>query len=695
MNKILRMLLPLLFCITAASATTIKGRVYDKNTGEPLVGATVTIEKFGKSTSTGLDGSFELKGLKAGAASLRVTYITYKTAVQEITVLEEHTPAVTVYMEKDTRELEEIAITSSGNGNTDNAARRIEQNAMQVMNIVSAKSIEISPDLTVANVMQRVSGVSIERNSNGDGQYAILRGMDKRYNYTLVNGVKIPSPDNKYRYVPLDLFPADLMDRLEVYKTLTPNLEGDAIGGAVNMVMKDAPNRFQVNANIASGYNQLFFDRKFTSYDASAVNHLSPYEVSGRTYNATQADFQKATLDYNTKKPAPNLIGSLSLGQRFLNDKLGVIVAASYQNTYRGSNSTLYGTAVSGTDAYATVTDKEYREYSDQQKRLGLHGKVDYVFNSKNKISLYNVYVNLQNIQIRDAVKTPFNGVYDAANGNSELVYTTRSRLTEQQIYNSTLHGDHKLFNDKFKIQWSALYSSAQNDVPDYTTISLNGVQKNFQQTRTVLVNTAPVTHRWERNTDEDKAGYLDLTYIATIGGEKVDISAGGLYRDKKRSNLLNNYTLAPSSANAGLMYGSPGFQKYSDLQLSVTNPTGGVANTSTYDAFEKTTAGYGMLKFNVKKLQVIGGVRVEHTDQGYNLLFPQGEPRPMGSQVYTDVLPSLTLKYHLTNKAQLHASYYKALNRPGFYEIVPSRLPGEDYVEKGNADLTCFSRQL
>jgi outer membrane cobalamin receptor len=57
------------------------------------------------------------------------------------------------------------------------------------MNIVSGKAIEVSPDLTVANVMQRVSGVSIERNSNGDGQYAILRGMDKRYNYTLVNGV--------------------------------------------------------------------------------------------------------------------------------------------------------------------------------------------------------------------------------------------------------------------------------------------------------------------------------------------------------------------------------------------------------------------------------------------------------------------------------------------------------------------------
>jgi hypothetical protein len=110
-------------------------------------------------------------------------------------------------------------------------------------------------------------GVTIERNSNGDGQYAILRGMDKRYNYTLVNGVKIPSPDNKYRYVPLDIFPSDLLDRLEVYKTLTPAMEGDAIGGAVNMVMKDAPDRFTLSANISSGYNELFLQRNFMSFD--------------------------------------------------------------------------------------------------------------------------------------------------------------------------------------------------------------------------------------------------------------------------------------------------------------------------------------------------------------------------------------------------------------------------------------------
>ncbi|PWK77658.1 TonB-dependent receptor [Mucilaginibacter oryzae] len=687
MNKLLQILLPMLFCASVASAAKIKGHVYDKQTGEALVGATVVLEQTNKATVTGLDGSFELKDVPTGSATIRVTYITYKTVTQQINVLKEDNPHLKIYMEAASKDITEVTVRASAGGSTDREARRIEQNAVQIMNIVSGKAIEVSPDLTVANVMQRVSGVSIERNSNGDGQYAILRGMDKRYNYTLVNGVKIPSPDNKYRYVPLDLFPSDLLERLEVYKTLTPNLEGDAIGGAVNMVMKNAPERLQINANIATGYSQLFFDRNFTSFDASGINHKSPYELHGRNYNATQADFAKGTLDYTSKKPAPNLIGSLSIGQRFLNNKLGIIVAGSYQNTYRGSNSTFYNSSVTGTDQYAVITSKDYRQYSEQQKRLGLHGKVDYVFDKNNKISLYNVYVNLINQQLRDGLSTSYNGVYNPSAGNAELTYTTRSRLTEQQIYNSTLHGDHSFFDSKFKVQWSAVYSSAKNDVPDNTTISVNGIEQNFQDKRTSLVNTSPVQRRWERNTDEDKAGYLDLTYNIFRGDKKLDVMVGGLYRDKQRSSFFNNYTLAQPAAHAGDQYGTD-FQNYTDLNLVVTNPTGAVANPLTYDASEKTSAGYGMFKYNSEKLELTGGVRIEHTNQGYNLLFPAGESKPTGSQIYTDVLPSAIVKYHLDAKSQLHASYYKAVNRPGFYEIVPSKVVNEEYQERGNPNL-------
>jgi outer membrane receptor protein involved in Fe transport len=688
MKSILQVLFCLLLSIATASATSLKGYVYDQKTGEALVGAAVSLENTGKTVLTGLDGSFEFKHPTPGSSVLKVSYVTYKLFSQKINVLNEDNPVIKIYLShtKDTQ-LNEVIISSKSDGGSEKTARRVEQQSQQLVNVVSGRAIEVSPDLTVANVIQRVSGVSVERSSNGDGQYAILRGMDKRYNYTLVNGIKIPSPDNKYRYVPLDIFPSELLERLEVSKSLTANMEGDAVGGVVNMVMKDAPDKLQIDANLATGYSQLFTGRDFVSFDASSINHKSPYEINGKDYKATQADFPKGMLDYKSKSPAPNLVGGLSIGRRFLNDKLGILLAGSYQNTYRGSNSTFYGSSIDGTNKFATITSEEDRQYSEQQKRYGTHAKLDYVFNPRHKLSLYNAYVNLQSLQLRDAKSVDFSSAYAPELGNAKLSYSTRSRFTEQQIFSTTLQGDHQLIPDKLKLRWSAVYSSAKNDVPDNNSINLLGVRENFVERRTYVPAIGNAyTRRWERNTEEDKAGYVDLTYNTEIAGAKVDFSAGGLYRDKQRSSFFNNYTLNPTSAD--LLYGRD-FTSYTDIPWIVKNPSGAVNNGLTNDASEKIAAGYGMFKLNAAHLELVGGLRAERTDQGYKMLFPAGELRPEGNQVYTDLLPSMNLKYEFNAEQHLRASYFRAVNRPGFYELIPGGgLVLEEYKEKGNPDL-------
>ncbi|SDM65097.1 TonB-dependent receptor [Pedobacter antarcticus] len=684
MKPIFKIILCFFLSITVAKASNIKGHVYDKKTGEALVGASVRLENTDKVTMTGLDGSFEFKKVKAGLAVLKVSYVTYQTFTRQLNVLDEDNPSIQIYLsDANGNDLNEVVIGAKHDGASERTARKLEQKAMQVTNVVSGRAMEISPDLTVANVVQRVSGVSIERSSNGGGQYAILRGMDKRYNYTLVNGIKIASSDDKFRYVPLDVFPTELLQRLEVYKSLTPNMEGDAVGGVINMVMKDAPAKLEINANLAGGYNQMLLDRKFLSFDAGALNAKSPYEINGKNYNSKSGDFSNGAVDYKAKQPAPNVVGGLSIGQRFLDNRLGVIIAGSYQNNYTATNSTFYNSTVAGTDAVSRITSQDYRQYSEQQKRYGLHGKIDYTLNKNNKLALVNSYVNLTSIQTRDVLNTNFsNADYNPGAGNAQLTYQTRSRLAEQQIYNTTLQGEHKLFNEKLKINWSGVYSSAKNDVPEETSVTLNGLRTNFLDQRTTASKS---TRRWSRNTDEDKAGYLDLTYSAAIAGLKVDFTAGGLYRDKQRSSFYNNYVFEPSAPKS--LYGVD-FNNYTEINWDIQNPKGAVANSLTYNASEKTTAGYGMFNVKIEDLEVVGGVRVEHTNQGYDLLFPAGESKPKGSQVYTDVLPSLNLKYGLTAQQNLRASYFRSLNRPGFYEIVPSKVVYEEYTERGNPDL-------
>lgn len=219
--------------------------------------------------------------------------------------------------------LDAAVVTAVANGRTEVAARNIERNSINMVNVMSAKAMEMSPDITVANVIKRMSGVTVERNSSGEGQYAILRGMDKRYNYTLVNGIKIPSPDNKNRFVPLDIFPSEILDRIEVTKSLTADMEGDGIGGAVNLVMKDAPEKMEISANLSTGYSALFLARDFQSFNHRAINPLSPNERLGRpelhdeNYSVTADDFSMENLHVTSHRPRPDIVGGFSYGDRF------------------------------------------------------------------------------------------------------------------------------------------------------------------------------------------------------------------------------------------------------------------------------------------------------------------------------------------------------------------------------------------
>lgn len=193
MKKVFLLTTAVLLQITALRAEVLRGRVVDASSGEEIIGATVVIKGMPDSwTITGLDGSFVID-TDLSSGTLLCNLIGYKDAEVSFS---SSSGDMTISMEQDVVMLDAAVITATGGGRTEVAARNIERNSVNVVNVMSAKAMELSPDITVANVIKRMSGVTVERNSSGEGQYAILRGMDKRYNYTLVNGIKIPSPDN-------------------------------------------------------------------------------------------------------------------------------------------------------------------------------------------------------------------------------------------------------------------------------------------------------------------------------------------------------------------------------------------------------------------------------------------------------------------------------------------------------------------
>ena len=650
----------------ASWAGTIKGRVTDARTGEPLVGAVVFLQGTSHNGQVQLDGTFVLRNVPTGEYELVSQYISYEPNNQHVSLTATQPDQVlNLRLSDKNNALDEVTVQGRRDPEGEVSARRIEQIAPSIVNVVSAQAIQVSPDIQVANVLQRVSGVTLERSTNGDGRYALVRGMDKRYNYTLVNGIKIPSPDPYNRYVPLDIFPADLLQRLEVIKALTPSMEGDAIGGVVNMVMKDAPAVRTLSGQLGTGYGQLFMDRSFLGFDRGAINKKSPGARNGPDYQAPISDFPWPSFTH--KSPAPNLLGNLTFGSRYGKDqRLGVLLAGSYQAQTRGSNGYFYETGITQNNDPALRT-LHVQEYSTQQQRLGLNTKLDYRFDPRHTLRFYGVYLQLEEAQARAETDTTYKGT-----ARPDVDRLLRARYQRQGIANTTLQGEHQL-TSRLSASWSLVYSRATNNVPDVSEqdIKLTASGDYYQN----------ATRTWLDNTDQDKAAYLNLKYLLAEG---LELSAGGLYRDKDRVNHYLSYQLRPS--------GQPATDEsnINSETYTVFNPLGIYVGNNNYTATEKVTASYGQARLVRGPWEVLGGVRTEYTDQSYITSLPLSEAANRGGQKYLDVLPSLHLRYALDGRQNLRASYFSSISRPSFFELTPHNNSGSVsesniYAEAGN----------
>ncbi len=659
------------FCSFFSYAQTIRGKVVDASSGEPLVGATVSLEGAKKAAIVKLDGSFSFTSLAPGTYKLSVKYEGYKSiSGQVVDVSARGIKTVDFLLESLAKELASVTVNTAASRDGDKGARRIERVAEPIVNVLSAKTIQLLPDITVANALQRMSGVTIEKSGSGEARYPIIRGMEKRYINTLVNGIKIPSPDNKNRYIPLDLFPSELLERLEVSKSLTPSMEGDAIGGTINLVMKDAPLKPLFQSNASMGYNVSFQTETYNKFNAGTIQKLSPSEINGTTYVATPKDFSVAHLNYTKLATPINSTFGITVGNRFGKEKqFGFIVSGSYQNIYRGTTSNFFlPNAQPGLDNIPLFSDLQLRKYSVQSKRLGLTGKLDYQINTRNKITLSNTFVRLDDYQTRI--------VYDTVTLNSVVDNWLRSTWQYQSIYNSTLQGLHQL-SERATLDWSLAYSSANNHIPDQSQFIH---QYPIVATSLTADKLQSLNHIWQHNSDNDWSAYINTLSRTNLLGHSLNLKFGAMLRNKTRNNYYNSYGLTPV---LGSLYTT-----INDAQFIFKNAADGAPSITgnNYSFRETITAGYIQGTWQPsKKLEVLGGARVENTNQHYETQLSEAVAAKSGTIYYSDLLPSLQFKYALKRNQNIRLAYYKALARPGFAELIPDGPDGEFFKEVGD----------
>jgi outer membrane cobalamin receptor len=574
-------------------------------------------------------------------------------------------------------DLPSISLLSGAPTGSDPSARRLERNAPQLLSVTGSEAMQRAADLTVTDALQRMSGLSILRGNAGEDSRPVIRGMSPKYNGTLVEGMVLPSPNERRQDIPLDLFPSGLTGRVEVYKSLTPDMEAAGIGGLINIVMKDAGPGTTLSAQAATGYSQLFFNRTFTSFDRGVVQYQPP---TGRY--ATLSDFPKDNLFFHSTHPLPDLLGGVTYTRRFAHDKLGLVLAGDYQGFHHGSDGFFIGTGTEpGLNNAPGLTDYYTRHYSSTTFRQSLYNQWDYHPNTRHKITLFSFYTHQLDAEARTSVDTSLDEGRTGP-GTGRIDVLARSRLHIQQIAAGILSGSHHL-GERWFFHWAGALSYASGRYPDWAELDgetgrLKGNGDTIVQSPLVL---GPLQRQWLISHELQEEGKAEVTYTY----RHLILETGFDERHKDRVNSYNTYQFTPALPGG---MGQPFIDIYHAQWLgdAPQNPLGSGANPNTYQAFENIGAYFLAARYQTGRMDWVGGIRYESTLQDVSSsVDPSLSYGQHISVRYADWLPSIQGRYRLSSGDQLRLSYYQGLARPALSDVTFFSLTEEDYVLAGN----------
>ncbi|GAA4319091.1 TonB-dependent receptor domain-containing protein [Compostibacter hankyongensis] len=670
----------------AARGETVQGFITDVQHGMPVSGVSVSVPALGLFTRSDETGHFYLEKIPPGRYYILFRAIGYRTDSISFSVTGSQ-PVILLQIRLHPTPILLHTLTVSGSPDIQaSPGNMLDGNAVPLKQVITRRSIEQSADITLADIAGRSAGVSLLGDKTATSVKAVIRGMDSRYSYISVNGMALPSPDDRSRYLSLDLFPSGIIDHLEIYKTLTPDMAGNAIGGIINIVTRPVPDSAQLAVNLATGYPQLFFQRRSLTFDDKVIRKRSPYEQYGPEHYATGADFTKDNLSFHAAHPAPDMQAGVSMADRFLHRKLGVLVAGSLQLFHYGSDGfLLLQNSEPQLKNVPGITDFISRQYDVASNHKSLYAALDYNINEQNCLYLHQLYISKDDRESRSSVDTSLSEGRSGP-GTGRIALMQRSRLHRQSIEHLNLQGRHRL-SQQLSLDWSGVYSEASGSYPDWAELSANtgrilGAGGIIRQTPELL---APLERTWLHNRETEADFYANMHYRPAFFKQKLELSAGTLLQRRHRDNFYNNYVFTPAITNGN---GQPFQGIYAAVWLNNNgpqNPLGTVNTPGTYTAGEDISAYYIRAFLQAGNISVTAGVRKEGTVQTVRSAADAG---PFDRDVdirYRDWLPSLHLRYAVDKKQGLRLSYYRAISRPSLYSLTFFNMDYDDYNEAGN----------
>lgn len=641
-----------------AIGKNITGIVTDTN-NVPLPYASVVVEGTSLGTITNIDGVFSLH-IPEGDFTLAISYMGYQE--EKITAnTNNNNLHFKVQLKENLGELDEIILygqVKRGQAKAINT-QRLSNN---IVNVVDIEQFSRYPDVSLAETVQRLPGISITRDQ-GEGEFVQVRGVPEQFNSLTLNGQRMPSVEpDAGRAVGLDLVQSSLIQKVTVTKALTADMDADAIGGAVNFDLREATENKQLDIYVGYGINQQ--ESEFNNFGKD-VTSLS-------------------------------MVGS----KRFFENKLGVLLASSYFDTDRGSifNSQRFDDIENDIIYRRRTTD-----YDVNRKRYGFVGNFDFKPNRLNKFSVTGNYNRYKDNEIRSQARYTW--------GNTREERRTRNRLEDQQIYLIMGQGEHTIKNSK--LDYSASYSKGNEDLPDRTefryrrNVDALATLSRQEQANLSANSTFNLSDPLEFNRVEFEPRFTEQSSVVTgINFEfpiapngKSKIKSGIKYTSLERDYTEGSFRPEPNDNVSiptvqegqfpfpGLRFTDSGFANLgfdlSPSDIDLNNDLDG------YNATEKVFSAYVMntTKFT-NKFTMIAGVRMENTKTNYN----SSTNNLSGEGSYTNVLPSLHFTYRPSKNNQFRMAYSSGLSRPNYSSLVPFENIGDDEINRGNEDLKAIT---
>lgn len=685
---------------------TLEGKITDASGQVHFSGAQVRIDELDQEAYSSSSGEFKFNNVPVGDYTLVVHYIGADKVEKTVSVGANETKNVAIVVGADVEHMENVIVYGQAAGAS--SALNQQRAADGILSVLTSDAVGQFPDANVSEALQRVPGVFIERDQ-GEGRFVGIRGLEPDFNSAKINGVSIPAPERDRRSVALDVIPSDLLERVEVSKSITPDKDGDAIGGSID------------------------------------IKSLSAFDRRGQHFSLT------AKSDFNTLQgeSSPKINASYTNIVPTVNGDLGMALAMSWQERKFGSDNV---ETDGGWDAdiedsgFRGAEEFEQRDYQITRKRIGYAFNLDWITDADTHLYMRMLKSDFSDQEYRQRIE------YKLAKGDLESIDDTsaiwsdidmdrelKDRYETQDIFSLVAGGESDIHD--WNINYELGFSTASEEEPNRYDIQFSeddAIEEAGYRTmgRTPRLFYSPnggdptnfeFDELVEENNftdDEQTTLRLDFRRDVTVGDFDGYVKFGVQQRNREKTDDTNAITYD------GGFPGDPTLADFTtssslDYDLGLFGPTIDVSELSTYIAANKSAfevdrdntildsardyaidedilALYAMHKVNVGDFRVVYGLRREATESvlnGFSVIEDNGDPEitPISfSKDYDHWLPSVTVRYKQNDQNIIRLALSQTVARPSFGKINPSpdKVEIDDEaieIETGNAYLNPY----